>query len=135
MRLFKRLKKGVEVIVSVEYRLPLSTTVHDVVIGIPILDTQRTGHRTKNSGNRKNVNMIPLSLFAKMALGLTVKTRRFYSGGIFYRLTFNQFSTTNFGTRENSSKFAVAMISPCERACAAINKSLGPIGAPFFSSW
>lgn len=42
----------------------------------------------------------------------------------------NQFSTRREGTRSNSRVFAVTSVRSAASACAAINRSFGPMGVP-----
>ena len=46
----------------------------------------------------------------------------------------SQFSTPKPGTRRNSVSLSVTSVAPSAKACAAMKVSLGPIGAPDFSS-
>lgn len=42
----------------------------------------------------------------------------------------SQFSTRRRGTRENSATLLVTIVRPSARACAAMMRSLGPMGYP-----
>ncbi len=47
----------------------------------------------------------------------------------------SQFSVRKVGTRENSFVFAVTRVISRARTCAAISKSLGPMGVPWVARY